>query len=116
MYSNRITHRGALAAALLFLVGLPLVIHAATAVASITLTMPNKALFMGTKETLKATVKDSHGHAIRGVTSSWSSSKTKVSSTSRGVAIAKIAGIFKITGTNFNVDVIGVKGEREIIL
>lgn len=50
----------------------------AATIASITLTVPSKTLKIGVKETLKATAKDSKGHAISGVKFTWSSSKASV--------------------------------------
>ncbi len=100
MYLNRILRRAALVAALLIVAGQPLAANAATAVASITLTTPNKTLLIGNKETIKAVAKDSRGHTISGVTFAWTSSKkTSVTVTSRGVATAKAAGSAKITAT-----------------
>src|SRR5579885_2853655 len=73
----------------------------AATVASITLTESSKTLVAGKAETIKATAKDSHGHAISGVTFTWSSSSTKVLSVSTtgtvkglfpGVSTVKVTG------------------------
>jgi hypothetical protein len=59
----------------------------AATVASITLTTPTKTLTVGSSETLKAVAKDSGGHALTGVTFTWTSSSTGVLTvTSKGVA------------------------------
>lgn len=68
--------------------------------ASITLTVPNKTLFIGNHETLTAVAKDTGGHAITGVKFTWASSKTGiVSITSRGAATGLDAGKSVITVT-----------------
>ena len=76
------------------------VANAAT-VASITLTETSKTLIAGKMETIKATAKDSKGHAITGVTFTWSASSTKVLSiSSTGVAKGLFPGAstVKVTG------------------
>jgi hypothetical protein len=73
----------------------------AATVASITLTETSKTLIAGKTETIKATAKDSGGHAITGVAFTWSSSSTKVLSIS---STGAVKGLFpgvstvKVTG------------------